>query len=83
MKNLLIAFLTLLGMSFIAPDAEARNRDHHRHGSHYTSYSYHHYPRHYYGYRRHYYRPARYYYYDDYYPRYYYRRPAVSVRFSL
>jgi hypothetical protein len=87
MKTLLIAFLALIGMSFIAPDAEARSRDRYRYksGKYYSSSSYRHYPRYYYRSPRRYYyhRPVRYYYRDYSYPRYYYREPGVTLRFNF
>ena len=86
MKTLLIAFLTLLGMSVIAPKAEAGDRYRNGYGygyrTYYPSYGYRNYPRYrYYGYApRYYYWPSRYYYNGRCYPRY--GEPSLTVRFG-
>lgn len=88
MKTLLFAFLALLGATFIAPEAQARDRDRGRYyynggkhyNRHYTSRSYRTYP-------RYYHRPYRSYYYSSYpryyYPRTYYRQPSVVLSFGF
>jgi hypothetical protein len=89
MKTLLIAFLALLGVNFIAPEAQARDRDRgryynsHRHNNgYYSTRVYRTYPR--------YYRPYRSVYYSNYYPGYYnyyprtyYTRPNVVLSFGF
>ena len=89
MKTILFAFLALLGATFIAPEAQARDRDHGRYyhnGRHYnqryyTTRTYRAYPRYYAPYRSLYYSSYPGYY--NYYPRTYYRQPNVVLSFGF
>lgn len=91
MKTLLIAILALTCSALITPEAQARDRHHHHSDRHHYRHHHHHHYRsdyHHHYRTRSYYRPARSYYYSSYrdtscYPRTYYRRPGISVRFGF
>ena len=88
MKTILIALLALLGATFIAPEAQARDHHNGRHyynggNRYYSTQVYRTYPRYYQPYRSVYYssyNPG----YYNYYPRpYYYSRPNVVLSFGF
>jgi len=86
MKTILFAFLALIGATFIAPEAQARDRDRGRYyngdryqNRYYSTRVYRTYPRYYTPYRSTYYSSYPRYYY----PRTYYRQPNVVLSFGF